>query len=79
VREPLESAAVAVVSADFGDAEVEQLDDALTLFAAGQEQVGRLDVAMDDARFMGLAEAYARLGDDAQGEIGATGPRRSKS
>ena len=42
------------VSDDFGDSEVEYLDDQSTVGAANAEKVRRLDVAMNDAQALSL-------------------------
>ncbi len=60
---------VARVAADLGHAEVEHLDDARALLALGEEDVGRLDVAVEDAGLVRLGHADARLGGDAQRHV----------
>ena len=51
---------VFVGAEDFGEAEVGHLGDAL----AGDEDIARLDVAMDDAAGVGVLEGGADLGDE---------------
>jgi hypothetical protein len=53
-----------------GDAEVEQLDPDLAGVLTRKEDVGRLDVAVHDAAFVGLGQPQAGLDGDAQGEVG---------
>ena len=45
----------------FDQAEVEQLGDVIMAAAIGRHQVGRLDVAVNQSRFVRLAERFARL------------------
>ncbi len=53
---------------DLGDAEVQHLEQPLPAVALRQEEVRRLDVAVEDALRVGLLQAQARLHADAQGE-----------
>ncbi len=55
---------------DLGDAEVEQLDDALAVAGLREEEVRRLDVAVDDALVVRALQADAGLRRDAEREVG---------
>ncbi len=57
---------VAVLAMRLGDAEVEHLDEVRAVGTLGEEQIARLEVAMDDAERVGLGERTARLRDVAR-------------
>lgn len=62
------------IALDFGNSEIEQFDEARAVGLSGQKEVGRLDVAMNDARGVCGDEALERLGGDTQ-----RGVRRERS
>ena len=54
-----------------------ELDHDLAVALVREEDVGGLDVTVDNARFMGLLQANERLADDAEGDVGGNGPTRA--
>jgi hypothetical protein len=46
---------------DLRDPEVQDLDHALTVRPAGEEQIGRLEIPVDDAALMRLGHRFTRL------------------
>ena len=64
-----------LVGLDLGDAEVQQLDDDVAVLALREEEVGRLDVPVHDARLVRLAQPHCRLHDHTQRQLGWHGPQ----
>ena len=62
-----------VAADDLGDAEVDQLEHLAALVVAGDEDVLRLQVAVDHALAVGVLEAAEHLQDEADGPLGRRG------
>jgi hypothetical protein len=68
-----------VAADDLGDAEVDQLEHLAALVVAGDEDVLRLEVAVDHALAVGVLEAAEHLQDEADRRARAAWVRRGRS
>ena len=65
---------VATTGNDLGDAEVEDANVGRTVIAPAQEEILRLEIAVNDARRMRLVEGQGGLGQKCDGQIRLEGP-----